>query len=106
MAEVSTNNQHDVQLDDDKQHQEGTFVGATLQIGNVAPGGEGAEVQFAGPGAGNFNRQERPGSVYGRQSVKSTSSRTSVRPGVIKPDKVSQSFFSYKVGYKACIYLV
>ena len=87
----------DVHLDDDK-HQQGEFVGATLQIDNTAPNRDTPEVSFAGPGQ-QFDRTARPGSVYGRQSVKSTSSRTSMRPGVAKNEKICNNFFSYKVSY-------
>lgn len=66
-----------------------------MQIDNASPQkGEEPGVGFSGPGQG-FNR-DRPGSMYGRQSVKSTTSRTSMRPGVMKTEVASQSFFSYK----------
>ncbi|OWF40321.1 tumor protein p63-regulated gene 1-like protein isoform X2 [Mizuhopecten yessoensis] len=98
MADTQTRVPQDTHLEDDRSHVEGQFMGATLQIGGGGPGGEGAEpeVKFAGGPAPGFNRQQRPGSVYGRQSVKSTTSRTSMRPGVIKDEKLAQNFFSYK----------
>lgn len=94
----NSNGQHfvDEHLDDDKPPGTKEFKGATLQID--APGtqnGEEPGVGYAGPGS-NFNRN-RPGSVIGRQSVRSTSSKTSMRPGVIKTDLMSDQYFSYKV---------
>ncbi|KAK7497997.1 hypothetical protein BaRGS_00010868 [Batillaria attramentaria] len=82
------------QLDDDKTAQEGEFVGATLQIASETQNGqaEAPEVEFAGPGI----TRNRPGSVIGQRSVVSTSSRTSRRPGVVKSDTTSSTFFSYK----------
>ncbi|XP_060074120.1 tumor protein p63-regulated gene 1-like protein [Ylistrum balloti] len=98
MADTQTRGPQDSHLEDDRTHVEGQFVGATLQIGGGGPVGEGTEpeVKFAGGPAQGFNRQQRPGSVYGRQSVKSTTSRTSMRPGFVKGEKLSQSYFSYK----------
>ncbi|XP_076451562.1 tumor protein p63-regulated gene 1-like protein [Babylonia areolata] len=82
------------QLDDDKAAQEGEFVGATLQIESETRNAtETPEVEFTGPG---FSRSARPGSVIGRQSVRSTTSRTSRRPGVVKSDVAVKTFFSYK----------
>ena len=91
--------QTDAHLDDDRQPQEGQFVGATLKIdGDLAK--DEHEVRFSGqaqtePGSG-FDRN-RPGSTIGRQSVRSTSSRTSLRPGGYISPKTSDKFFSYKV---------
>lgn len=89
----------DSHLDDDRPPQEGQFVGATLKIdGDLAK--DEHEVKFADPhvpstsGPG-FDRN-RPGSTIGRQSVRSTSSRTSLKPGAVITDKTSQKFFSYK----------
>ena len=82
------------QLEDEKPAQEGEFVGATLQIeSETRNAAETPEVEFAGPGLS----RNRPGSVIGRQSVRSTSSRTSMRPGVVKSDVQAKTFFSYKV---------
>jgi len=81
-------------LDDDKPVQEEEFVGATLQIESETQNAQDTpEVEFEGPGLS----RNRPGSVMGRQSVRSTTSRTSMRPGVIKSEAASKSFFSYKV---------
>lgn len=92
----------DAHLDDDKIPQEGHFVGATLQIDNASPQkGEEPGVEFSGPGQA-FNR-DRPGSMYGRQSVKSTTSRTSMRPGIVKNEVASQTYFSYKVSPKITV---
>ncbi|XP_069123663.1 tumor protein p63-regulated gene 1-like protein [Argopecten irradians] len=97
MADTQTKVTQDSHLEDDRTNVEGQFVGATLQIGGGGPGVDGVEpeVKFAGV-PGQFNRQQRPGSVYGRQSVKSTTSRTSMRPGVVKDEKIAQHYFSYK----------
>ncbi|KAK3104939.1 hypothetical protein FSP39_013502 [Pinctada imbricata] len=84
----------DVHLEDDRQHQ-GSFSGATLQIDGVDnQNGDEPGVGFRGSGQ-NFNRN-RPGSTMSRQSVRSTSSRTSMRPGVVKSDSMTSSYFSYK----------
>lgn len=98
MADTQTRVPQDTHLEDDRGQVDGQFVGATLQIGGSGVEGAESEVKFAGPAAG-FNRQQRPGSVYGRQSVKSTSSRTSMRPGVVKDEKLARNYFSYKVCY-------
>ncbi|XP_076472255.1 tumor protein p63-regulated gene 1-like protein [Babylonia areolata] len=80
-------------LDDGKPLQEGAFVGATLQIESDTQNGAGTpEVGFEGPGLS----RDRPGSVVGRQSVRSSSSRTSLRPGQTKSDMAARTFFSYK----------
>ncbi|KAL8571073.1 hypothetical protein ACOMHN_010534 [Nucella lapillus] len=82
-----------VHLEDDKLPQEGEFVGATLQIESETRNAtDPPEVDFAGPGVS----RDRPGSVIGRQSIRSTSSRTSRRPGVVKSDVAINTFFSYK----------
>ncbi|XP_041377628.1 tumor protein p63-regulated gene 1-like protein [Gigantopelta aegis] len=85
-----------VHLDDDKPALEGQFVGATLELNAAeaqkAPDKE-PEVGFEGPGS--FDRA-RPGSVIGRQSVASTTSRTSMRPGVVRTDVAAKTYFSYK----------
>ena len=84
-------------LDDDKPPGVKEFKGATLQIdapSSSTQNGEELGIGYA-PGQ-NFNRN-RPGSVMGRQSVRSTSSRTSMRPGIIRTDGMSDQFFSYKV---------
>ena len=94
--------QTDVHLDDDRQPQEGQFVGATLKIdGDIVK--DEHEVRFAGTpqtGSGEptsgFDRN-RPGSTIGRQSVRSTTSRTSMKPGGHMSQKTSDKFFSYKV---------
>ena len=100
--------QTDVHLDDDRQPQEGQFVGATLKIDGDLVKDE-HEVKFSGttqtgepsePTSG-FDRN-RPGSTIGRQSVLSTSSRTSLRPGGHMSQKTSDKFFSYKVITKTC----
>ena len=84
-----------VALDDDKPPQQEEFVGATLQIDsetrNTQP--EPQEAENPGPGL----TRDRPGSVIGRQSVRSTSSRTSMRPGITKSDVAAKTYFSYKV---------
>lgn len=81
-------------LDDDKPAQEGDFVGATLQIESETQNAqEPPAVEFEDPALS----RNRPGSVIGRQSVRSTSSRTSMRPGIVKSEAASKSFFSYKV---------
>ncbi|CAG2250690.1 Tumor protein p63-regulated gene 1-like protein [Mytilus edulis] len=86
----------DEHLDDDKPPGGKEFKGATLQIDAPSTqNGEEPGVGYAGPGS-NFNRN-RPGSVIGRQSVRSTASRTSMRPGVIKTERMSDQYFSYKV---------
>ena len=82
----------DAHLEEEKAGQEAHFVGATLQIDGAAQNGDDPGVNFAG----TFDRN-RPGSVIGRQSVKSTTSRTSMRPGVVKTDVMTDKFFSYKV---------
>ncbi|KAL4221847.1 Tumor protein p63-regulated protein 1-like protein [Mactra antiquata] len=84
-------NSTDQHLDDDKHPKEDTFGGATLEISNDNTNAE-PEVEFSGPG---LNRN-RPGSTIGRQSVRSTSSRTSMKPGGYKSAKSSDSFFCYK----------
>jgi hypothetical protein len=104
MAENTQKNFVEEHLDDDKPPGVKEFKGATLQIDAPSTqnqNGEEPGVGYAGPGQ-NFNRN-RPGSVMGRQSVRSTSSRTSMRPGVIRTDGMSDQFFSYKV--KMCILL-
>lgn len=90
---MATNTEtHNQVLSDEEQK---TFSGATLQIDGVDnQTGHEPGVDFVGSGT-NFNRN-RPGSVYGRQSIRSTTSRTSVRPGFIKSDVESDTFFSYK----------
>lgn len=81
-------------LEDDKPAQEGEFVGATLQIESETQNAqESPEAESEEPALS----RNRPGSVIGRQSVLSTSSRTSMRPGVVKSEAASKSFFSYKV---------
>ncbi|ESO91243.1 hypothetical protein LOTGIDRAFT_228747, partial [Lottia gigantea] len=111
---------HTIPLEDeDKVTQEGQFVGATLELNDSnKTASDSVTVNFAGPvsdnkspkqtttttnsAAGNqeegsgFNRN-RPGSVIGGRSVQSTSSRTSMRPGCIKSDGETKSYFSYKV---------
>lgn len=88
-------------LDDDKPPGVKEFKGATLQID--APSTQNGEEPGIGYAPGqNFNRN-RPGSVMGRQSVRSTSSKTSMRPGFIKTDGLSDQYFSYKV--KMCTLL-
>lgn len=91
---MATNTEtHNQVLSDEEQK---TFSGATLQIDGVDnQTGHEPGVDFVGS-VTNFNRN-RPGSVYGRQSIRSTTSRTSVRPGFIKSDVESDTFFSYKV---------
>ncbi|XP_052082591.1 tumor protein p63-regulated gene 1-like protein isoform X1 [Mytilus californianus] len=91
----SQSNFVDEHLDDDKPPGGKEFKGATLQIDAPSTqNGEEPGVGYAGPGS-NFNRN-RPGSVIGRQSVRSTSSRTSMRPGVVKTERMSDQYFSYK----------
>lgn len=81
-------------LDDDKQPQEGEFEGATLHIESETHNVQGVpEVEIVEP---RLSRN-RPGSVIGRQSIRSTTSRTSMKPGVVKNDASANSFFSYKV---------
>ncbi|XP_071110027.1 tumor protein p63-regulated gene 1-like protein [Haliotis cracherodii] len=85
-----------VQLDDEKAAQEGQFVGATLELNGEDPAPKArdpdADVDFAGPALS----RNRPGSTIGRQSIRSTSSRTSLKPGVVKSDMSAKTFFSYK----------
>lgn len=91
---MATNTETQNQVLSDDEHK--SFSGATLQIDNADnQTGHEPGVDFTGPST-NFNRN-RPGSAYGRQSIRSTTSRTSVRPGVIKSDVESGTFFSYKV---------
>ncbi|KAL8601435.1 hypothetical protein ACOMHN_042439 [Nucella lapillus] len=82
---------------------EGAFVGATLQIDSetkkgASTGEKAAErpddnnMEAAGPGLS----RARPGSVIGAQSVRSSSSRTSLRPGHAKSDMAAKTFFSFK----------
>ncbi|KAL3862199.1 hypothetical protein ACJMK2_008186 [Sinanodonta woodiana] len=84
--------QADATLDDEKGTQEGHFVGATLEIDETAPNDNNPDVEFRGAGLS----RNRPGSTIGRQSVRSTTSRTSMRPGYIKTEYESKTFFSYK----------
>ena len=92
-----------IHLDDDKPVLEGQFVGATLEIDagddKKTPEKQPPDVDFEGPG---LNRA-RPGSVIGRQSVMSTTSRTSMRPGVVRTDVAAKSYFSYKVCFLSSI---
>lgn len=78
-------------LEDDKSATSEHFVGATLKIRDdghkMVP-----EVEFARQGI----QRNRPGSRIGRQSVRSTSSRTSMKPGAYKSEKMSELFFCYK----------
>lgn len=92
---VNTDDRSDaIVLDDDKPATK-EFEGATLQIGTSEDVERGIpDVRNSEPSALS---RERPGSVIGRTSVKSTASRTSVRPGLVKSDESSQSFYSYKV---------
>ena len=94
VVEMKTNVNNQV-LEDDKTVQEGHFVGATLEIsGNEEKKDEvDPDVEFRGPGL----TRDRPGSTIGRQSVRSTSSRTSLRVGIVKSERQSEKFFSYKV---------
>jgi len=89
---TATNNATDTHLDDDKHPKEDNFVGATLEIS-----GDGVarqpEVEFAGP---TLDRN-RPGSTMSRRSVRSTTSKTSMKPAGYKSDKSCETFFSYKV---------
>lgn len=97
-------------LDDDKPAVLKEFEGATLQISsndvttadisnNMQP-----EISFApqsnnGPrtvGGGELSR-DRPGSVIGRASIRSGSSRTSIRPGIVQSDLSARSYYCYKV---------
>ncbi|WAR14451.1 TPRGL-like protein [Mya arenaria] len=81
----------EVHLNDDKHPREDSFQGATLEIsGDGVP--RDPEVDFAGPG---LNRN-RPGSTIGRQSVRSTTSQTSMKPGGFQSEKQTETFFSYK----------
>ena len=96
MAENTQKNFVEEHLDDDKPPGVKEFKGATLQIdapSSSTQNGEELGIGYA-PGQ-NFNRN-RPGSVMGRQSVRSTSSRTSMKPGIIRTDGMSDQFFSYK----------
>ena len=91
--------QADAHLDDDRQPQEGHFVGATLKIdGDLVK--DDHEVKFSGSGtvfSGPGLDRNRPGSTIGRQSVRSTSSRTSLKPGGYCSERSSGNFFCYKV---------
>lgn len=100
-------------LDDDKPASRG-FDSATLQIGNdqsAVP-----DVAFSGAGGDDASRssqdnrsnnpakgseslsRNRPGSRVGRASVRSTSSRTSMRPGVVH-DISARSYYCYKTSH-------
>ena len=89
----------DSQLDDDRSPQEGHFVGATLKIdGDLAK--DEHEVKFSSPGTvfqGPGLDRNRPGSTIGRQSVRSTASRTSLRRGGYMGARHSEKYFCYKV---------
>ena len=110
MASVSD---HAAALDDhdDKPAAKG-FDGATLQIGNestavpdVAFSGAGergtatsAPTRNDGTVQGNEAlSRDRPGSRIGRESVRSTGSRTALRPGAVQ-DVSARSYYCYKVG--------
>ncbi|CAG5118975.1 unnamed protein product [Candidula unifasciata] len=100
MAEIFLENEnriHDpANLDDDKQPTGREFEGATLQIGREEDVERGIpDIYVAQPSLS----RDRPGSVLGRTSVRSTGSRTSVKPGLVKSDVSSQSFYSYKDGH-------
>ncbi|XP_053378935.1 uncharacterized protein LOC128548369 [Mercenaria mercenaria] len=89
----TTQNATEIHLDDEKQPKDDHFQGATLEInGDGAQPHAEAEVEFAGP---RFDRN-RPGSTIGRQSVRSTSSRTSLKAGGYKSEKMSEQYFCYK----------
>lgn len=91
---VATQNATDIHLDDDKPPRDDHFQGATLEISGDGSHTE-PEVEFAGPA---FDRN-RPGSTIGRQSVRSTTSRTSLKPGGFVSPKTSEQFFCYKVNF-------
>ncbi|GFN74901.1 tumor protein p63-regulated gene 1-like protein [Plakobranchus ocellatus] len=83
------------------------FDGATLQIGNehetvpdvaiASAGASSRSVQDDNTGEGKaFLSRNRPGSVAGRASVRSTSSRTSMRPRAEQTDVSARSYYCYK----------
>ena len=90
-------NTMDSHLDDDKHPHTSEFVGATLEIGDSSssPAQGTPDVEFRGP-TSNFDRN-RPGSTIGRQSVRSTTSRTSMKAGGFKSDKSASLYFCIKV---------
>ncbi|XP_059164338.1 tumor protein p63-regulated gene 1-like protein [Physella acuta] len=93
-------------LDDDKPAVLKEFEGATLEITssdatitdishNMQP-----EISFAPQprtigGASELSR-DRPGSVIGRASIRSGSSRTSIKPGIVQSDFSARSYYCYK----------
>ncbi|KAH3827025.1 tumor protein p63-regulated gene 1-like protein [Dreissena polymorpha] len=81
----------EVHLEDETTQKVDMFEGATLDISGE-DGEHPPDVDFAGPG---LNRN-RPGSTIGRQSVRSTTSRTTMKPGGYKSEISSKSFFCYK----------
>ncbi|XP_012938197.1 tumor protein p63-regulated gene 1-like protein [Aplysia californica] len=90
----TVNGSEAVTLEDDKPADVKEFEGATLQIGQTDQHVNEAETNSSSGGSG-FSRN-RPGSVIGRTSVRSTSSKTSLRPGFIKTDVSARSFYCYK----------
>ncbi|BFZ23380.1 hypothetical protein BsWGS_26419 [Bradybaena similaris] len=84
-------------LDDDRPATAQEYAGATLQIASEDARVEDAgEVRVPRPEeASNFSRS-RPGSVVSRASVRSTASRTSLRPGLVQTELSARSFYCYK----------
>ncbi|XP_064610443.1 tumor protein p63-regulated gene 1-like protein [Liolophura sinensis] len=98
---VEENIATDMKIDDDRTGDDSAeFTGATLEIGSGSPNPPVPSVAIAGGAAadGSAFDRGRPGSVYGRQSIKSTTSRTSMRPGYVEPVEITKGYFSYKDG--------
>ena len=105
-------------LEEEKVEDAKDFAGATLQITQNDEGDGSVSQQeqvsdneelddepsplsgasFGSSGAFNRNSQNRS-STIGRTSIQSTSSRVSLKQGVVKSDVAANSFYCYKVSF-------